>query len=37
VPAKLREGVVDPEEIQRMADLYIGNAKRYRAELRRID
>jgi len=36
VPAKLREGVVDPEEIQRMADLYIGNAKRYHAELRRL-
>jgi carbonic anhydrase/acetyltransferase-like protein (isoleucine patch superfamily) len=37
VPAKLREGVVDAAEIQRMADLYIGNAARYRAELRRID
>jgi carbonic anhydrase/acetyltransferase-like protein (isoleucine patch superfamily) len=37
VPAKIREGVVDADEIQRMADLYIGNAKRYRAELRRIE
>jgi carbonic anhydrase/acetyltransferase-like protein (isoleucine patch superfamily) len=37
VPAKLREGVVDAAEIQRMADLYIGNAARYHAELRRID
>jgi carbonic anhydrase/acetyltransferase-like protein (isoleucine patch superfamily) len=37
VPAKLREGVVDPGEIQRMADLYIANAKRYHAELRRVE
>jgi len=37
VPAKLREGVVDAEEIQRMADLYIANAKRYHAELRRVE
>ena len=37
VPAKLREGAVDPAEIQRMADLYVGNAQRYRAELRRVD
>jgi carbonic anhydrase/acetyltransferase-like protein (isoleucine patch superfamily) len=37
VPAKLREGVVDAEEIQRMADLYVANATRYHAELRRVE
>jgi carbonic anhydrase/acetyltransferase-like protein (isoleucine patch superfamily) len=37
VPAKLREGVVDRAEIARSAAVYVENAKRYRADLRRLD
>jgi carbonic anhydrase/acetyltransferase-like protein (isoleucine patch superfamily) len=37
VPAKLRENAVDKDEIMRTAAVYIANAKRYRAELRRLD
>jgi carbonic anhydrase/acetyltransferase-like protein (isoleucine patch superfamily) len=37
VPAKLREGVVDKDEILRTAAVYVANATRYRAELRRLD
>jgi carbonic anhydrase/acetyltransferase-like protein (isoleucine patch superfamily) len=37
VPAKIREADVDAEEIRRSAALYVENARRYRAELRRFD
>jgi carbonic anhydrase/acetyltransferase-like protein (isoleucine patch superfamily) len=37
VPAKLRLDAVDDEEISRIVELYVANADRYRAELRRID
>jgi carbonic anhydrase/acetyltransferase-like protein (isoleucine patch superfamily) len=37
VPAKLREDAVDPDEITRIAELYVANATRYRTELRRLD
>ena len=37
IPAKLREGVVEEGEIERIAAPYIANGYRYRAELRRID
>jgi carbonic anhydrase/acetyltransferase-like protein (isoleucine patch superfamily) len=37
VPAKLREGAVQPEQIARPAREYVRNWERYRAELRRID
>jgi carbonic anhydrase/acetyltransferase-like protein (isoleucine patch superfamily) len=37
VPAKLRENAVDKDEIMRTAAVYVANAKRYRAELRRLD
>jgi carbonic anhydrase/acetyltransferase-like protein (isoleucine patch superfamily) len=36
VPAKLREGV-NVDEIRRTVEMYVQNAKRYQAELRRID
>jgi carbonic anhydrase/acetyltransferase-like protein (isoleucine patch superfamily) len=37
VPAKIRDAEVDGEEIRRIAALYAENARRYHAELRRID
>jgi carbonic anhydrase/acetyltransferase-like protein (isoleucine patch superfamily) len=37
VPAKLRPDSVDDDEIKRIVALYVDNAKRYRAELRRLD
>jgi len=37
VPAKLREDCVDTAEIARIAEQYVGNGARYRAELRRLD
>jgi carbonic anhydrase/acetyltransferase-like protein (isoleucine patch superfamily) len=37
IPAKLREDSVDPDEITRIAQLYVANASRYKQELRRID
>jgi carbonic anhydrase/acetyltransferase-like protein (isoleucine patch superfamily) len=37
VPAKIREGVVKPEQISSGAKSYVGKARRYRRELRRID
>ena len=37
VPAKLRPDSVDDEEIKRIVGLYVANAARYRAELRRLD
>jgi carbonic anhydrase/acetyltransferase-like protein (isoleucine patch superfamily) len=37
VPAKIREGVVKPEMISEGARSYVANARRFRAELRRID
>lgn len=37
IPAKLREDSVDPDEITRIAELYVANATRYKNELRRID
>jgi carbonic anhydrase/acetyltransferase-like protein (isoleucine patch superfamily) len=37
VPAKLRENAVDKDEITRTAAVYVANARRYRAELRRLD
>jgi carbonic anhydrase/acetyltransferase-like protein (isoleucine patch superfamily) len=37
VPAKLRPDSVDDAEIKRIVALYVDNAKRYRAELRRLD
>jgi len=37
VPAKLRDAAVDADEILRIANLYVGNAARYHAELRRIE
>jgi carbonic anhydrase/acetyltransferase-like protein (isoleucine patch superfamily) len=36
VPATIREGASDPELISRSAELYVGNARRYRDELRRL-
>ena len=37
VPAKLREGAVDPEQIAHPAREYVRNWERYRAEMRRVD
>jgi carbonic anhydrase/acetyltransferase-like protein (isoleucine patch superfamily) len=37
VPAKLRLDSVDTEEISRIVEIYVANAARYRAELRRLD
>jgi carbonic anhydrase/acetyltransferase-like protein (isoleucine patch superfamily) len=37
VPAKLRPDTADTDDIARIAKLYVGNASRYRAELRRLD
>jgi carbonic anhydrase/acetyltransferase-like protein (isoleucine patch superfamily) len=37
VPAKLRADTVDPTEIDRLVAGYVANARRYRAELRRLD
>jgi carbonic anhydrase/acetyltransferase-like protein (isoleucine patch superfamily) len=37
VPAKLREGAVDPAQITYPAQEYVRNWERYRAELRRLD
>jgi carbonic anhydrase/acetyltransferase-like protein (isoleucine patch superfamily) len=37
VPAKIREAEIDGEEIRRIAALYADNARRYHAELRRLD
>lgn len=37
VPAKLRLDAVDNAEITRIVGLYVGNATRYRAELRRLE
>jgi len=37
VPAKLRPDSVDDEEIKRIVGIYVENAARYRAELRRLD
>lgn len=37
VPAKLRLDSVDNAEITRIVGLYVGNATRYRAELRRLE
>ncbi len=37
IPAKIRENVVRPEMISMGAKSYVHNARRYRAELRRID
>jgi len=37
VPAKIREGAVDPEQVIFPAQEYVRNWARYRAELRRID
>ncbi len=36
VPATVREGASDVELIRRSAELYVGNARRYREELRRL-
>ncbi len=37
VPAKLRLDSVDPEEISRIATMYVANGTRFKTELRRID
>src|SRR4029077_20215060 len=37
IPAKLREGAVEPGEIEMMAAGYVASGKRYRAELRRLE
>lgn len=37
VPAKIREGVVRPDQISEGARSYVYNAQRYRRELRRVD
>jgi carbonic anhydrase/acetyltransferase-like protein (isoleucine patch superfamily) len=37
VPAKLRPDSVDDDEIKRIVGIYVENAARYRAELRRLD
>jgi carbonic anhydrase/acetyltransferase-like protein (isoleucine patch superfamily) len=37
VPAKLRPDSVDDAEIKRIVGIYVENAARYRAELRRLD
>ena len=37
VPAKLREGILNPAQITFPAQEYVRNCARYRAELRRID
>src|SRR5439155_24172898 len=37
VPAKLRPDAADSDDILRIVGLYVGNAKRYREELRRLD
>jgi carbonic anhydrase/acetyltransferase-like protein (isoleucine patch superfamily) len=37
VPAKIRPGAADRDDILRIAGLYVANARRYRHELRRID
>jgi carbonic anhydrase/acetyltransferase-like protein (isoleucine patch superfamily) len=37
VPAKMREGVVDPEAIVQPMLSYVARAERYREQLRRID
>src|SRR5262245_50080172 len=37
VPAKLREGAVDPEQIAHPAREYVRNWERYRMEMRRLD
>jgi carbonic anhydrase/acetyltransferase-like protein (isoleucine patch superfamily) len=37
VPAKIREGASDPDDIADGVDTYIERARRYRAELRRLD
>jgi carbonic anhydrase/acetyltransferase-like protein (isoleucine patch superfamily) len=37
VPAKLRPDSVDTAEIARIVEQYVGNGKRYHAELRRLD
>jgi carbonic anhydrase/acetyltransferase-like protein (isoleucine patch superfamily) len=37
VPAKMREGVVDPEAITQPMLSYVARAERYREQLRRID
>lgn len=36
VPASVREGASDREDIRRAAALYVANARRYREELRRL-
>ena len=37
VPAKLRPDAVNPDEIARIAQVYVANASRYQTELRRLD
>ncbi len=37
IPAKIRPDAADSADIMRIAGLYVGNARRYRDELRRID
>lgn len=37
VPARLRDGALSPELIKAAVDVYRDNAKRYRADLRRLD
>jgi carbonic anhydrase/acetyltransferase-like protein (isoleucine patch superfamily) len=37
VPAKIREGAVNPVQVTFPAEEYVRNCERYRAELRRID
>jgi carbonic anhydrase/acetyltransferase-like protein (isoleucine patch superfamily) len=37
VPARIRADSVTADEIQRLVDIYVNNATRYRKELRRID
>ncbi|MEX2659434.1 MAG: gamma carbonic anhydrase family protein [Acidimicrobiales bacterium] len=37
IPAKLREGVVEPGSFERAAELYVQNGRRYRDTLRRLD
>jgi carbonic anhydrase/acetyltransferase-like protein (isoleucine patch superfamily) len=37
IPAKLRPDCVDPDEISRIAALYVANGERYKSDLRRLD
>jgi carbonic anhydrase/acetyltransferase-like protein (isoleucine patch superfamily) len=37
VPAKIREGAVDPHQVEHPAREYVRNWERYRKEMRRLD